>query len=79
MMETLFVQLGGLLVNISKVNFFRPAAVPHVCYVYFQGSDQAVEINIGIEAVGAALAETYQQMAMMQAAASKAYGAKGSS
>ena len=79
MMETLFVQLGNLLVNISKVDYFRPAAVPHVCYVYFHGSERGIELNIGIEAVGAALAETYQQMAMMQQAAQKAYGAKGSS
>jgi len=79
MMETLFIQLGDLMVNIAKVNYFKPAVVPHKCYMFLHGTQNPVELDIGLDGVKSALAETYQQMAMMQAAANKAYGSKGSS
>jgi len=77
MMETLFIQLGDLMVNIAKVNYFKPAVVPHKSYMFLAGEPAPVELDIGIEAVQRALAETYKQMAMMQAAANRAYGPQG--
>ena len=77
MMETVFVQLGTTLVNISKVQFFKPTSSPHKSLMFVEGRADWVELDISFENIQKALAETYQQMAMMQAAASKAYGSQG--
>ena len=77
MMETVFVQLGSALVNISKVQMFKPTSSPNQCMMWLEGKAEYVVLDISIENVHKALAETYQQMAMMQAAASKAYGSQG--
>lgn len=71
MVETLFVQLGDLMVNISAVDFIKPAAVPNVCFIYFHQREQPVELRLSFSEVQRCLAETYQQMAMMQAAANR--------
>lgn len=72
MMETVFVQLGTTLVNISKVQFFRPTSQPHKTLMFIDGQSSYVELDISMENVQAALAETYRRMAMMQAAANAA-------
>lgn len=81
MMETVFVQLGGVLVNISKVKAIKPGpTAAHHSLLFFDGPEgqyNPMLVECTYEQVQQALAETYQQMAMMQAAANKAYGSQG--
>ena len=78
MVETIFVQLGAALVNIAKVRAVQPVPrFPDKCMLIFDGPQDSynpLSVDIPIEQVQQALAETYQRMAMMQAAASRAYG-----
>lgn len=80
MVETLFVQLGSALVNISKVRALTPHRDNDKTFVFFEGPTDGhnpMLVDCSMAHASACLAETYQQMAMMQAAANKAYGSKG--
>lgn len=74
MVETVFVQLGTTLVNVAKVQYFKPSStMPHRCLMFIEGRPDYVELDISMENVQQALAETYRRMAMMQAAAQRGY------
>ena len=83
MVETLFVQLGDAMVNVSKVRAIKPTpSLNASCFIFFDGppdTHNPLIVDVPMEHVQKCLAETYQQMAMMQAAANRAYGAKGAS
>jgi hypothetical protein len=84
MVETLFVQLGAALVNIAKVRAIQPVPrFPDKCMLIFEGPSDSynpLSVDCSFQDVQRALAETYQQMAMMQAAANRqGYGPAGGS